>query len=312
MCVAAPAGAQAFAIVGDIAHGGTSARRPVPGRWAVLHRITVQGGAPLDSMRTDGAGRYRFRLATVDTAAVYLVSTEWDGIGYFTAPVRLVGRPADTVETLVVYDTSSSGPPIRLIRRLITIVRGQTADGSFDVLEAWSIENPGSTARVTQDTAQPVWSVALPSRAMQFQVGDGDLSPDAVRRRGDAADVIGTIAPGGIRQLTVTYALPRDTRTLEIPLSQWTGQLDLLIEGEQASATAAGLEPLGSEVIEGRTLQRFAGGPLEPGGVVVITLPRAPLGAQTVVPVVVGVIALALAAGMWLALRPRRVSSQPV
>jgi len=277
----------------------------------VLHRVTVQGGAPLDSTRTDGAGRYRFRLAGVDTAAVYLVSTEWDGVGYFSAPVRLIGRPVDTLEALVVYDTSSVGPPIRLIRRLITIVRGQTADGAFDVLEAWSIENPGHTARVTQDTARPVWSVALPTAALQLQIGEGDVSPEAVRRRADAAALFGTIAPGAIRQLTATYILPAGTRVIEVPLTQWTGQLDLLVEGAGASVSAAGIEPVGTEVLEGRTLQRFVGGPLEPGPPVIVSLPPASPGTRAVVPVIVGVLALALAAGMWIALRPRPRSTHP-
>lgn len=305
------ANAQAFTVVGDVTHAGESGRRPAAGRWAVLHRVTVQGGAPLDSTRTDGSGRYRFRLASVDTTAVYLVSTEWDGVGYFSAPVRLIGRPVDTLEALVVYDTSSVGPPIRLIRRLITIVRGQTADGAFDVLEAWSIENPGRTARVTQDTARPVWAVTLPATALQLRIGEGDISPDAVRRRGDAAAVFGTIAPGAIRQLTATYVLPADSRVIEIPLTQWTGQLDLLVEGAGASVSAAGVEAVGTEVIEGRTLQRFVGGPLEPGPAVIVALPRAPPGTRVVVPVIVGVLTLALGAGMWIALHPRAGSARP-
>ena len=279
----------------------------MPSRWAVLHRITAQGGAPVDSTRTDRAGRYRFRLDAVDTAAVYLVSTEWNGIGYFTAPVRLIGRPVDTLETLVVYDTSSVGASTRLIRRLVTIVRGNAADGAFDVLEAWSIENPGPTARVTDDTAHPVWQVALPATAIQFQPRESDVSPDAVQRRGDAAAVFATIAPGGIRQISATYALPGDVRRVEIPLDQWTGQLDLLVEGEGITLSGAGVEPLGSELIEGRTFQRFGGGPLESGGAVALMLPSRRVGIGAALPIIVGVLAIALAGGMWLALRPRRI-----
>lgn len=306
-----PAAAQGFTIAGTVTHGGGPTRQPLAGRWAVLHQITAQGGAPLDSTRTDAAGRYRFRLPTVDTAAVYLVSTDWHGIGYFSAPARLLGRPVDTLETLVVYDTSSVGAPIRLIRRLITIARSEATDGTFDVLEAWSIENPGPTARVSDDTARPVWTVSLPPTALQFQARESDVSPEAVVRRGDGVAVYGTIAPGGVRQVTATYALPADTRELELAIDQWTQQLDLLIEGEDVTAVGGDLASLGSTRVEGRTFQRFVGGPLEAGTTVGVTLPRAPLGTQAVLPVVVGVLILALAGGMWMALRPRRAASSP-
>jgi hypothetical protein len=294
-------------VVGEVVRGGAGgARTPVAARWAVLHRVTAQGGAPLDSVRTDRGGRFRFRLAAPDTAAVYLVSTDWHGVGYFTAPVRLIGRPADTLETLVVWDTSSTGPPIRLVRRLTTIARLENADGTFDVLEVFHIENAGVTARVTGDTARPVWSVTIPDAAFQFQAREGDVSPDAVVRRGDQVGVYGTIAPGRVRQVSVTYALPRDPRTFEVPVDQSTGQVDLLIEGEGADVSGPTVTALDPDSIEGRVFRRFATGALDAGAVLTVTLPAPRTGVQGILPFVIAALVLAFAVGAYVALRPRR------
>lgn len=294
-------------MTGDVARGGAGgARTPVAGRWAVLHRVTAQGGAAVDSVRTDRGGRFRFRLAAPDTGAVYLVSTAWDGVGYFTAPVRLIGRPADTLETLVVWDTSSTGPPIQLVRRLTTIARLDNADGTFDVLEVFHIENRGVTARVTSDTARPVWSVTIPAAAIQFQAREGDVSPDAVVRRGDQVGVYGTIAPGAIRQVSVTYALPRDLRSFVVPVDQPTGQVDLLIEGDGADVAGPTVAALDPDSIEGRVFRRFATGALDAGAVLTVTLPAARAGVQGILPFVIAAVAVAFAVGAFVALRPRR------
>lgn len=294
-------------MTGDVARGGAGGgRAPVAGHWAVLHRVTAQGGAPLDSVRTDRGGRFHFRLATPDTAAVYLVSTAWHGVGYFTAPVRLIGRPVDTLETLVVWDTSSIGPPIQLVRRLTTIARLDNADGTFDVLEVFHVENRGVTARVTSDTARPVWSVSLPHAAIQFQAREGDVSPDAVIRHGDQVDVYGTIAPGAIRQVSVTYSLPRDLRTLQLPVDQPTGQVDLLIEGDGAEVGGSTVTAQQPDSIDGRVFRRFSTGALDAGAVLTVTLPAARGGVQGMLPFVIAALALAFAVGAYVALRPRR------
>lgn len=293
-------------MAGGVARGGAGdTRAPLAGRWVVLHRITPQGGAPLDSVRTDRRGRFAFHLAAPDTTAVYLASTEWHGVGYFTAPARLEGRPSDTLETVVVWDTSSTGPPLSLVRRLITIARLENTDGTFDVLEVFHILNAGTTARVTGDSARPVWSVAIPDGAIQFQPREGDVSPDAVLRRGDDVVVLGTIAPGGVRQVSVTYSLPRDLRSLRVPVDQPTGQVDILIEGEGAEVGGPTVSVLPSDSIEGRVFQRFTTAALHSGEVLSVTLP-ARASAQSVLPYVVAALALTLVAAAYVALRPRR------
>ena len=68
---------------------------PLRGSWAVLHRVTHDGGGPIDSVRTDAAGRYRMSLArprvSADSGAVYVVSTWYDSLAYFSLPLK-IGR----------------------------------------------------------------------------------------------------------------------------------------------------------------------------------------------------------------------------
>lgn len=279
-------------------------------RWVVLHGVTSQGGAPLDSTRTDAQGRFVFRIAPVDTTTVYLTSTEWHGIGYFSAPTRFVGRrAADTLPPIEVYDTTSAGPRPRLLRRLVSLARlGEGGDPSWDVLDVSQIENTGSATLVAPDSLHPTWGLALPRQAIQLQAGEGDVSPAAIRRQGDSLVVLGAVAPGAPRQVGAVYKLPGGVTTVDLPIDQTVGQLELMVEGEGVGARAPGLEALGVEDVEGRRFARFRASALQAGATVTIVLPRAPLGPQALVPVVVGIAALALAGGLWFAFRRRPVA----
>src|SRR5712692_3003178 len=146
--------AQAQLVVsGRVMHGPLG--RPLAHTAVVLHQVSMGGtGRPIDSTRTDALGRDR--------------------------AVRL--RP------LYVYDTSTAGPAVRVLRRLVTVTKFKR-DGSRDVLELLELENPGSATRVPADTLRPSWAGAIPGPAIQFQVGQGDVSPQAVARRGDSVAV---------------------------------------------------------------------------------------------------------------------------
>ena len=277
----------------------------------MLHAVTQQGGAPIDSTRADARGRFRFRIIGADTTAMYLASTEWHGIGYFSVPVRFAGRLTDTLPAITVYDTTSAGPRPRLVRRLVSLARlGESGDRSWDVLDVSQIQNTGSATLVAPDSLHPTWGLALPRQAIQLQAGESDVSPAAVQRRGDSLIVLGAVAPGGPRQVGVVYRLPADISTFDLPVDQAMDEFELMVEGERVGARAPGLEALGVEDVEGRRFARFRSGPLDAVTVVTIVLPGAPLGAQQFVPVIVGIVALALAGGLWVAFRrPRTVAS---
>jgi len=259
-------------------------------------------------VRTDAAGRYRIRVprarGAVDSSAVYVVSTWYDSLAYFSLPLNVVGRPAVQVEDLVVYATTRQTPPIHLARRLVTIAR-PAADGTHDVLEILELENTGLTTRITDDTLVPTWAGAIPSAALQFQAGQGDISAEAMIRRGDRVLVLGPIPPGHAKQLSYGYVLPAGGGGggVALPIDQPTQELNLLVEDTAAAVAAPKLESLGVQEIEQRRFAAYRAGPLAAGDRVTIGLPRGAFRAQTLLPYVIALLALAMVGALVWALK---------
>jgi hypothetical protein len=295
--------AQAVMVSGHVVRGGPTGR-PLAGAWVVLHRISRGEGRPIDSTRTDARGRFTLAIARPDSAAVYLASSSYAGIAYFSAAIPGSRHAPATLGPLLVYDTSSTGPAVQLARRLVTIAK-RKRDGARDVLELVELENPSGQTRIAPDTLRPTWAGALPAGAIQFQVGQGDISPHAVTRRGDSVAVFGPIPPGETKQLSYAYVLAADRRAVNVPIDQATREVDLLLEDTTAAVTAAPLEILGVEDIGGRRFARYRMRTVPPAAHLTITLPLAQWQPQSFVPIVAAVAALVLAVAFALAVRRR-------
>lgn len=284
------------------------------GGWAVLHQVTMASAGPVDSARTDAGGGYRLRVPQLDTTAQYLVSVLYQGVAYFSEPMRIPAPGTSRAGPIVVYDTVSGpqGPPINLRRRLVTVARVKR-DGTRDVLEILELTNPGSRTRVAPDTVRPVWAGALPAGVLQFRVGEGDFSADAVERRADVVAVFGPMPPGLLRQLTYNYVVPADLATLALPVDQPTDEVDLLLEDTTARVVSSALEPLGVEPIEQRRFARYRIGPLAAGARVTVELPRPGFQLQRQWWIIVVLAGLAMLWALVVALKrkPSAVSRQP-
>src|SRR3989442_1464096 len=103
---------------------------------------------PSDSTRSDDRGAYALTIRRPDSSAIYVVSTWHSGIAYFSEPIA-PGR--SDLRPLYIYDTSSTGPAVRVMRRLVTVAK-EKQDGSRDVLHLLGLENPGVATRVARDT----------------------------------------------------------------------------------------------------------------------------------------------------------------
>ena len=68
--------AQGFLVTGRVVSVAGADSTPVAGAWAVLHQVSLRGGAPVDSALTDRAGRYR---GYIDNCAIptLLVNRRW-------------------------------------------------------------------------------------------------------------------------------------------------------------------------------------------------------------------------------------------
>jgi hypothetical protein len=266
----------------------------------VLHQVSMGGGGqPIDSTRTDAGGRYTLTIRQSDSAAIYVVSSWRAGIAYFSEPIA---PGHSSVRPLYVYDTSSTGPAVRVQRRLVTVAK-QKRDGSRDVLELVELENPGAATRVARDTLRPTWAGAIPPEAIQFRVGQGDVSPQVVTRRGDSVAVYGPLPPGERKQLSYTYVLSATVRRVSLPIDQPTEEADLLLEDTAAVVTAGTLDSMGTEDIGGRRFARYRTPPLRPGAMLAIAFTERRFAPESLIPFVVGLVGVVLAVGFVVALR---------
>jgi hypothetical protein len=233
---------------------------PMRNHWVTLHEVTSAGGRVVDSVRTDALGVYFLRSPARDTTAMYLSSVSFRDIAYFSDPVRSAAFTSDTASTLFVYDTSSVGPPIRVVERHV-VVRAPEVDGSRSALEVLVLENLGSRTRVTSDTANPVWQGAIPDGALGFEVGPSDISAAALYRRGDVVALAAAMPPGPANQRRVVfgYILPRGMRDLVIPVDQDVGRLQVLVEDPAVEMLGGPLRPQGAEFMEDVQFMRFDG-----------------------------------------------------
>jgi hypothetical protein len=274
----------------------------------VLHRVgqTLQG--PIDSSRSDRRGRFRFSYRP-DTATFYLASGRYAGIEYFSTPLPTNPARPDTSIHIVVYDTSSTAAVELEARHLVLTRPGQ--DGSRGVLDLIMLRNPGRLTRIAPDTIGASWRMPLPKGSMGLQVGESDLSAEAVSRRGDSL-FIGAAIPPGEKQLTLQYQVPARVAVLELPLDGTSALLNVMVEEPRVSVIGPGLQRADTQVIQGRTFRRWSGSP-DSSGVLRIVLPGATGEGRWVLPVLVGVLGLGLIGAGWLALagRQRQRAARP-
>jgi hypothetical protein len=257
----------------------------------VLHEVTVGGGGPRDSLKADGSGRFRFGVSRPDTAALYMVSTTFRGLTYFSAVVP--GRDTSAaLGPLVVFDTSSTGPAIIVAQRHI-VVRSATAGGSRAVLELVALANDGARTRIAGTPPRPTWVGRLPAGATNFQVGQGDVSAEAVQAVGDSVVVTAPVPPG-VKQLVFTYDVPGG-KALRLPIDQPAERLLVLLEDTAAVLTEGPLQRQGVQVFNDTQFALFSGAAPSGGGAMAFAFGRSPrLATKTLTLVVVGITALLL------------------
>ena len=315
VCTAGNLLAQGVTVTGRVLLGGQSSH-PVPSQWVVLHEVRRDSGGPVDSARTDARGAYRVRVPSVDTTAMYLVSTMYKAVGYFSSPLRLEGAGGRAeAEPLLVHDTTSVGPPMKVTRRLIVLFR--PSEAGRNVIELVELQNPGNRTRIANDSLHPVWTLALSPDATGWEVGEGDFSPESMVLEGDTIKLYAPVWPGAPRQASYQYFVSGSE--LEIPIDQPIEELDLLVEDTSAVLSGISLDSLGTDKYEqeGRYFAAYRAGPLAPGAAVRVKFSGAPLSPEQLVPYIAALAGLALAWGLYVALKkkparkPSAISPQP-
>jgi hypothetical protein len=165
--------------------------------------------------------------------------------------------------------------------------------------------NPGGRTRIATDTTNPVWTIRLPRDLREWSLAGGDVTADAVWLNADTIKLFAPIWPGAPLRASYRYTLA--VREIVVPVDQRTEELTVLVDDSTATVDGVSLQPLGVRELEGQRFLAYRAGPLEPGAEIRVTLPRGPLTPDDLLPFVIAGAGLALAAGLWFALRRRPV-----
>jgi hypothetical protein len=272
------------------------------GQRVVAHRVATAIQGPIDSLASGAGGAFRFAVPHPDTAAMYVVSTLYHGIGYFSAPVSTQDSTASPAMLLAVYDTTTTGAPLVVSVRHV-VVSAPDQDGSRDVLDIAQVGNPGAATLVGAREGATTWWMRLPRGVESFQVGEGDVPSSAVRQAGDSVLVSAPFPPGE-KNVVVTYIAPKQLTTLRVPVDQPTQRLELLVEDSLATASGPRLVTATPLDIQGRTFRRFTAVHLGAGDEATVSFRQRGAG-RRLEWVAIVLSALLLAGGGYLAARRR-------
>lgn len=282
-----------------------SASTAVPHAWVTIHRVASDGAGPMDSVRTGPDGRYAFTYRPHGAAnAIYFVSVQYDGIAYFSPPLRDAVVTGDNAE-ITVFDTTSARVPITVRGRHVVVSRAGP-DGSREVLNVFELSNDGDrTAVPTTTSAAGVWSAALPLGATSFAVrATGDVPGDGMTATNGRAVLRSPLAPG-IKQIAYSYRLPAARFPFTVRVEVPTVVLEVLVEDASGTARGAGLVQTAAVSLEGHTFHRYLAQDVPAGAQVTVDVPALPGDAwpRWAVPALIAVVGGAMTAGLLVGYR---------
>ena len=314
------ASAQTWAVDGLVQIGKRSGPQPVRGQWVVVHRIASDStgavsGGPLDSTRSDAAGRYRIRFPHFGGQATYIAITTFQGVSYISTPLT---RPLTDGEdaTIMVFDTTSPPYPIHVAGRHLIVTAPDSSDGRR-VIEVYELMND-SVHTVVGTEANPVWRAPIPEGATDVQINPvGDISPGMTKIGKEWLSIFSPISPG-IRQISFSYSLDPSRFPLVMPVVDSASVFELLLQEEAAAVEGGGFTEVAGVLQEGVGFRRFLAQNVPSRAVLRISAPKpvGRLGSRLVggLAAVVSVILLAaLGFVFWRRRRPSAaVTVQPV
>jgi len=262
-------------VSGRVLRPGARSMEPVSGAWVVLHRVGPDRAGPLDSLRSDASGRYRFEYTRSGSEdAVYFVSAMHGGVAYFTPPLtepRIGGRAGE----IAVFDTTSRRVPIS-IRGHHVVISAVDTRASRAIVEVFEISNDSSVTRIAANDRPDgaTWATRLLPNASNFRVTQGDIPLDAVKFSNGVASIFAPLAPG-VKQFSFSYSVPASAFPLRLPAAARTDVYEVLIEDETGSVTGPRIREMDPVTVEARSFRRFLATDVPQSSVAVIDLPPA-------------------------------------
>lgn len=240
-----------------------SGEHPLPGVMVVLHQVSSEASGEIDSIRAGPDGTFQLKLPRVPDHAVdaeiFFASVRHGGLLYFgtaiTGPAQL-----DSLYLIQAYDTVSvppGGAALTLSARNLFL--DKVAEG-WQATDFFQVRNEGDRTLFSPDEGV-IWQYPLPPSAQEFQVGQADLAPDALRFQEGSLAVYAPIPPGE-RSFLVRYRIPQEDLTIPLPGS--TEQMEVLVRQPGPEVEFPPLAPAAPvELDAGNVFSRFEGVNLE-------------------------------------------------
>ena len=246
---------------------------PAAGTWVTLHRVGKDTAGPVDSMRTDAQGHYRFRWTPFGSSdGVYFASTTSGGIAYFTPPLKNVESRGDDAE-ITVFDTTSVRFQLTVKGRHLIVGKADTSQFRT-VIEVFELSNDSLRTLVATDSTSPMptWSMSVPASARDVRANEGEISPDAFVAGSGRVSVYAPIAPG-IKQVAFSYKVPISSFPLLMRAEGGAVVFEVLLEEPQGFVTGKGFANVAPVTLEGRNFRRFLSQDVQPNAELIIELP---------------------------------------
>lgn len=256
--------------------GDSTGMGPAGGAWVTVHRVAKDSQGPIDSVRTDAQGRYRFRwTATGSADAVYFASVMWDGIAYFTSPLRSANSRGDEAE-ITVFDTTSKSFPLTVRGRHLIIGKPDSVNART-VVEVYELSNDSTRTLISVDGPAPAatWSASVPAAAIDVRATQGEVSPDAFAFNGGRVSVFAPMAPG-VKQVSFSYKLPAESFPVAFTAERGATVFEVLVEELAASVVGNGFATVDPVTIEQRNFRRFLAQDVRDGVRVTVNTPAVP------------------------------------
>jgi len=228
------------------------------GGVVVLHQVSAESSGEIDSVRVDADGSFQIRLPFVPNHTsrpeIFFASAEFRGLLYF-GPAVTEAVQLDSLYLIQAYDTLSvppGGAQIPLLERNLFLEK--TEDG-WTATDVFRLRQDGDRTLYSPEEGI-VWAYPLPNSATDFQVGQADMAPDAIRFEGGRIEVFSPLPPGE-RYLVIRYRISEHDFVL--PLPGRTDRMEILV---REPAPAAEFHPLSLsspvELEPGNAFRRYA------------------------------------------------------
>ena len=231
---------------------------PLSEGFVVLHQVSAESSGEVDSVRVEPDGSFQIRLPHVpdhaDRPEIFFASVQYRGLLYFGQAVTDAVQ-LDSLYLIQAYDTLSvppGGAQIPLSARNIFLEKTETGWAATDVFE---LRHDGERTLYSPEEGV-VWAYPLPGPATDFQVGQADMAPDAIRFAEGRLEVYSPLPPGE-RYLMIRYHISENDFVVPMPGS--TERMEILVREPAPAAEFPPLSPSSQVEFEpGTAFRRYA------------------------------------------------------